>query len=167
MRAEVLGSRLDMRALVVSGLVALFAFAWVVSAAAQSSPAAPAPAPSASATPTPIASPADVENLRERAAAFWAARVAGDFTAQWELLEPRGRARMTAAEYAAGRGAVKYLAYQVEDANANGYFANVKVRLLVQPILPGARRPVNPGAVMVEDNWVRIRGVWYHALEQK
>ena len=167
MSADVLGLRLDMRALVVSGLVALFAFAWVVSAAAQSSPVAPVPAPSASTAPTPIASTADVENLRERAAAFWAARVAGDFTAQWELLEPRGRARMTATEYAAGRGAVKYLAYQVEDASANGYFANVKLRLLVQPILPGVPRPVDPRAVLVEDNWVRIRGVWYRSLEQK
>ena len=51
-------------------------------------------------------------------AAFWAARVAGDPKAQWELLEPRGRGRMTPLEYVPGPGAMKYLAYQVETAAA-------------------------------------------------
>ena len=154
--------RADFRALVASGVVALAALSWAAPAAAQTSPP-----PAASSPPAPGSSNPEVETLRARVAAFWAGRVTGDLTAQWELLEPRGRGRMTAAEYAAGRGAVKYLGYQVEDASVEGYFATVKVRLLVQAVLPGVARPVNPGAVVVEDNWVRIRGVWYHSLEQK
>jgi hypothetical protein len=110
----------------------------------------------------------DVERLRERAAAFWAARVAGDPKAQWELLEPRGRGRLTPLEYVPGPGAMKYLAYQVEDATVNGYFADVSVRILVQPILPTARKAkIGPSGTVVKDRWVRIGGTWYRSLEQE
>lgn len=110
----------------------------------------------------------DDERLRERAAAFWAARVAGDPKAQWELLEPRGRGRLTPLEYVPGPGAMKYLAYQVENATVNGYFADVSVRILVQPILPIARRAkVGPSSTVVQDRWVRIGGTWYRSLEQQ
>jgi hypothetical protein len=121
---------------------------------------------------TPVASapgaPAsDVEALRQRAAAFWAARVEGNANAQWDLLEPRGKGRLTALEYAPREGAAKYLAYQVEDATVNGYFATVKVRVLAQPLLPmtGSRK-IGPSAVELNDRWVRIGGVWYRSLEQ-
>jgi hypothetical protein len=127
--------------------------------AAGTAPASPASAG---------ASASDVERLRERAAAFWAARVAGDPNAQWELLEPRGRGRMTPLEYVPGPGALKYLAYQVEDATVDGYFADVSVRILVQPILPTARKAkIGPSGAVVKDRWVRIGGTWYRSLEQE
>jgi hypothetical protein len=111
---------------------------------------------------------AGVDSLRERAAAFWAARVAGDPNAQWELLEPRGRGRLTPLEYVPGPGALKYLAYQVEDATVSGYFADVTVRVLVQPILPTARKTkIGPSGTVVKDRWVRIGGTWYRSLEQE
>jgi hypothetical protein len=110
----------------------------------------------------------EVERLRERAAAFWAARVAGDPNAQWELLEPRGRGRLTPLEYVPGPGAMKYLAYQVENATVSGYFADVSVRLLVQPILPVTQKSkVGPSSTVVQDRWVRIGGTWYRSLEQQ
>jgi len=110
----------------------------------------------------------DVERLRERAAAFWAARVAGDPKAQWDLLEPRGRGRLTPLEYVPGPGAMKFLAYQVENATVSGYFADVSVRLLVQPILPATRQAkVGPSSTVVTDRWVRIGGTWYRSLEQQ
>ena len=110
----------------------------------------------------------DVDGLRERAAAFWAARVAGDPKAQWELLEPRGRGRFTPLEYVPGPGAMKYLAYQVENATVNGYFADVSVRILVQPILPPTHRAkIGPSSTVVTDRWVRIGGTWYRSLEQQ
>jgi len=128
------------------------------------------PTPNA-ASPTPVAkgvvAASEVERLRERAAAFWAARVAGDPNAQWELLEPRGRGRFTPLEYVPGPGAMKYLAYQVEDATVSGYFADVSVRLLVQPILPAARKQkIGPSSTVVQDRWVRIGGTWYRSIEQ-
>lgn len=131
----------------------------------QAAPPTTAPAPGAAAT-APDA--AGVDALRARAAEFWAARVAGNVDGQWQLLEPRGKGRLSPAEYAGGPGAVKYLAYQVEDAKVDGFFAVVHVRILVQPLLSAVtRQAVAPAATMVEDRWVRIRGVWYRTLEQE
>ncbi len=110
----------------------------------------------------------EVQALRERAAAFWAARVAEDFRAQWELLEPRFKGRVSAEEYRTGRGNLRYLAYQVEEATVDGAFATVKVRVLAQPILLAARgQRIPPQAALVDDPWIRIGGVWYRRWESE
>lgn len=141
--------------MMVAGLVVLSVVAWATTGGAQSSSAS-----------GPAASSGDVEVLRERAAAFWAARLAGDPKNQWELLEPRGRGRMTPQEYVGGRQAVRYVAYQVEDATVNGYFATVRVRVLFQPIVPSPRRvPVQ--ALVLEDKWIKVGGVWYRRLDDE
>ncbi len=147
--------------LVMSALAVWSGVEQVVAAPAQESSSGPVASTNPPAT-------AEVATLRERAAAFWAARVAGDAKGQWELLEPRGRGRLTPEEYAPGRGPVKYLAYQVEGATLNGYFATVQVRLLVQ-ISPPTARPqrIDPSSHLVPDRWVRIGGVWYRSLEQE
>ena len=139
---------------------------------AASSSTAQTPAPGsagvAAAAAEPVGSSADIEQLRARAAAYWAARVAGDANKQWELLEPRGRGRTTPGEYAMERGAMKYLGYQVEDATVEGYFGTVKVRLLVQPLLVAhGKGPTPPAAFLLPDKWVRVQGVWYHVLEDE
>ena len=145
------------RAAMAAGLVVLSAVAWTTTGGAQSSSAAP----SAS-----VIAGGEVQDLRERAAAFWAARLAGDYKGQWELLEPRGRGRLTPQEYAAERGNILFVAYQVEDATVNGYFATVKVRVLFQPVLPIPRRiPVQ--ALVTDDRWIRVGGVWYHRLDDE
>ena len=134
----------------------------------EAATSAKASAPPAPAPPSPEMLARDAEVLRERAAEFWKARIALDATKQWELLEPRGRGRMAPAEYGGVQRAVKYLAYQVEDANVRGYFGTVKVRLIVQPVLPSApTRRIAPAAVVVDDSWVKIQGTWYRALEQE
>ena len=141
---------------------------WSAPVPAQTSPTGPIRAPADESAPATAVPTEDVENLRQRAAAFWAARVSLDPTKQWELLEPRGQGRVSAAEYGGAPRAVKYLAYQVEEANVRGYFAKVKVRLIVQPVLPTApHRRVAPSAVLIEDSWVRVRGTWYRVLEQE
>lgn len=165
MRRSAFVSRAALRAMAMGGAAALCTLGWAVPAVSQNAPGAPpaAPAPTA----TPAASTANLDALKERAAAFWAARVSGDFTKQWEFLEPRGRGRTTAAEYAAPRGVVKYLAYQVEDAKRSGSFARVKVRLIVQASLPIAQqRRITPSTAIVDDLWVTIGGTWYRTLEQ-
>jgi len=122
----------------------------------------------ASAQSPPSGSEPDIQALRSRAAAFWAARVDGDIQRQWELLEPRGKGRVTALEYGADRGGLKYLAYQVEDATVEGFFGTVKVKVLFQPVLPpsAASRTVPPQAAVTDDAWIRIAGVWYRRLEE-
>ena len=145
------------RALFLSfGLVASLSAVDISRAQSGSSSSAPAP------------SDAEMTELKERAAAFWAARVAGDAETQWKLLEPRGRGRMTAQEYAPTPTGGRYLAYQVEDASVKGLFAMVKVRVLVQQILPtsaGRSQRLAPHASVVEDGWIRIGGTWYRRLD--
>ena len=163
----------SIRRAVVLARTALGGGALALSAMACAGPATQAAAPSAepsvpAVAPLPVASPEEIAKLKERVATFWAARVSADATRQWELLEPRGQGRMTAAEYGGAPRAVKYLAYQVEEANVRGYFATVSVRLIVQPMLPTATtRTVPPSAIVVGDKWVRIRGVWYRSLDEE
>ena len=114
--------------------------------------------------PVVTASPIEVQTLRERAASYWAARMSEDDQAQWELLEPRGKGRMTAKEYAAGRHGVRYLGYQVEDAIIDGYFAVVKVRLLVQAMHPRLAA-IPPQPILIDDQWVRVGGSWYRQTD--
>jgi hypothetical protein len=158
-----LGLHVLAAALVVTGLAALVQGP----APAQESPRAPGVAGSPPASGDPASG--DIDRLRERAALFWAARLAGDTKAQWELLEPRGRNRMTPAEFAPPPGVVKHLAFQVEDATVDGYFATVNVRLLVQITPPAVQRQqrVQTSSHLVSDKWVRIGGVWYRSLEQE
>jgi len=147
----------SMRKRLAVGLVFVGIIGWVGIVRGQGTPAS-AVAPG---------SEADVLALRERAAAFWAARVAGDAQGQWQLLEPRGKGRLTAQEYGSELGGGRYLAYQVEGATVNGFFATVKVRVLVQQILPpsNARRSVPPQAAVLDDGWIRVGGVWYRRLD--
>src|SRR5262245_34448298 len=118
------------------------------------------------ASPRPAVSEAEVQTLRERAAAYWAARMAEDDKAQWELLEPRGRGRITPQEYASERRGIKYLGYQIETATIDGYFATVKVRLLFLPILPRLTS-VGPQTVLMDDPWIRVGGAWYRQLDER
>jgi len=119
-----------------------------------------------SAAPAPAVSDAEIQALRERAAAYWAARMAEDDERQWELLEPRGRGRVTAKEYATERAGIRYLGYQVEDATVKGYFGVVKVRLLFQPTTAKlANIPVQ--TVLMDDRWVRVGGRWYRQLDDR
>lgn len=154
MSERTMSKRIVMAAMQATLVVAL---TWAADGRAQSAPPAP---------PEPVASSDSVETLRARTAAFWAARVAGDRKGQWELLEPRGRARLTPLEYAPDSGVIRYLGYEVEDATVNGYFATVKVRLLFQPILPTAGRRLPAKTAVVSDQWIRIGGVWYRNLEE-
>lgn len=119
------------------------------------------------APPTPtVASEEQVQTLRERAAAYWAARMAGDDQVQWELLEPRGRGRLTPQEYGTERKGIRYLGYRIEEATIDGYFAIVKVRLLFQPVLQRlANVPVQ--TVLMDDQWVRVRGTWYRQFDDR
>lgn len=115
-------------------------------------------------SPGNTASDAEVQTLRERAAAYWAARMTGDDKVQWDLLEPRGRGRVTPQEYAAERRGIQYLGYQIETASIDGFFAVVKVRLLFQvPQLAS----VAPQTVLMDDRWVRVGGAWYRQLDER
>lgn len=127
---------------------------------------APAAAQSTSVPGSGVSGGGEVQTLRERAAAYWAARMAGDDKTQWELLEPRGRGRLTPQEYGAERRGLRYLGYQIETATVEGYFATVKVRLLFQPTAPQLAG-VAPQTVLMDDRWIRVGGAWYRQLDDR
>jgi hypothetical protein len=140
------------RAVIAVGLVMLSVVA-SATAGAQN----PSTVPSAS---------GEVQDLRERVAVFWAARLAVNYKGQWDLLEPRGKGRVTPEEYAANQGTIRYLAYQVEDATIDGYFATVRVRLMLLPVLPSLGRvPVQ--TIVAQDKWIRIGGLWYRSADDE
>ena len=140
---------------IAAGLAVWGGVAWGAPAAAESTSA-----------PGQVESQGEVQTLRERAAAYWAARMTGDDKGQWDLLEPRGRGRMTPQEYAAERRGIRYLGYQIEEATMEGYFAIVKVRLLFQPSLPRLAG-VAPQTVLMDDRWIRVGGAWYRQLDDR
>lgn len=132
---------------------------------------APGAAAQGTSTPAPAAADpsADVEVLRQRVAQFYAARLAGDVRGQWELLEPRVRARMTPEEFAADAGQARYLGYKVEDAAIRGPFAAVRVRVLILVALPTQARGVRhvpPQVSMAQEQWIKLGGVWYRMTEE-
>ena len=154
-------------AVIALGMVAVGVVACASPVSQETSVAKEAPVTKQAGTPPTVAKPEEqAQALRERAAEYWAARMEGDDKTQWELLEPRGKGRVTAQEYAAGRSGVRYLGYQIEDAAIDGYFAIVKVRLLFQPILQRmASVPVQ--SVLMDDQWVRVAGTWYRQLDDR
>jgi hypothetical protein len=129
-------------------------------------------APAASPASEPAAKPpaaAEIETLRQRVAAYWAARVAHDPDAMWRLIEPRGQGRMTAGEYAAQNAGAKLVGYQVDEATISGNFATVKVRLVGQvtlPLMRGGGAQSVPQASVMDDQWVRVRGTWYRVVDK-
>ena len=124
------------------------------------------PAPKEGPSPSAVIAPErQAQILRERAAAFWAARMEDDEKVQWDLLEPRGKGRVTPKEYASEHRGVQYLGYKVEDATIEGYFATVKVRVLFRPILQRMSVPVQ--TVLLDDYWIRVAGAWYRQLDDR
>ena len=144
-------------------VAALAALAAVAPSAAAQGPAAPAPAaPAEPATD-------DAEALRQRVAQFYAARLAGDARGQWELLEPRVRARTTPEEFAAEGAQTRYLGYKVENAAIRGAFGKVQVRVLTLVALPTMARGVRqmpPQVSMALEQWMKLGGVWYRMTEE-
>ena len=103
--------------------------------------------------------------LKKRALTYWEARVKKDYRTEYDLLEPRARARFSPDEYGRGR-MVQYLAAQVEGAERNGNFGSVAVRLLVRIVAPPPIRvPPRNEATEFQDHWVLIDGTWYRSLE--
>jgi hypothetical protein len=115
-----------------------------------------------------VAQPGQDESLilRQRAAEYWAARVARDYRKQWELSEPRLKGRTTPEEYGAGKGAIQYLGYEVGDASINGSFASVQVKVIGRITLPNSRAQPVTRTSSVPDAWIKVEGIWYRRADQ-
>jgi hypothetical protein len=126
--------------------------------------------PKATVVPTggTAAQPAQDEalTLRQRTAEYWAARVARDYKTQWELSEPRLKGRITAEEYAQGKGAIHYLGYEVGDASIDGNFAKIDVKVIARITVPNSRAKPVVRTQTVPDAWIKVEGVWYRRADQ-
>ena len=73
---------------------------------------------------------------------------------------------MTPEEYGAGKGAIQYLGYEVGEANIDGTFASVDVKVIAKITMP--RQPTQPlvRSTTVKDGWVKVDGVWYRRADQ-
>jgi hypothetical protein len=114
----------------------------------------------------PEATQAEMDAVRQRAADYWAARVARDYKAQWALSEPRLRGRTTPEDYARGKGAIEYLGYEVGDAKIDGNFATVDVKVIGRVTIAGSRAKPVVRTATVPDAWIKIEGVWYRRADQ-
>lgn len=127
---------------------------------------AQAPAPSAARNGAPAADEQSLAELKKRALAYWEARVKRDYRAEYDLMEPRARARVSVDEYGRGRN-VQYLAAQVEGAERRGNFARVTVRVLIRVVapMPGSRIEPRTEATAFQDQWMLIGGTWYRSAD--
>ncbi|MFN3476581.1 MAG: hypothetical protein ACK4Z6_03370 [Candidatus Methylomirabilales bacterium] len=103
--------------------------------------------------------------LKERAQAFWEAKVKEDYAAQYRFLEPKVRRKMSLTDYIKRQGPVQYLEAHVDGAKVEEARGFVTVRILFQLKLPPKKTPVKQEKVFQEE-WVRRGGEWYRLYPQ-
>ena len=104
----------------------------------------------------------DAERIRERAEAYWAAIVVGDYVTGFpyervSVTHPDGLAR-----YLAGKGAVRYSAAVVKDVQLaeEGQEATVTVTLTYSlPALMASRKSFDTDLSV---RWSKVEGEWYN-----
>ena len=111
----------------------------------------------------PEAGPAGT--LKERAGAFWEARVKEDYAAQHSFLEPKVKRTMSVTDYIKRQGPVQYLEAHVDGVKVEEARGFVTVRLLVQVKLLLQKAPTKQETV-VREEWVRRGGEWYRLYPQ-
>jgi len=120
------------------------------------------------ATPTPPAQlqQSPEEALRARATQFWEARVKGDLAAQYDLLEPPARERVTLTGFYRSRSSVVFQSYKIQEVEAAGDEGWVTAMTTFRMNLPQVSRfgPWDQGTIM---HWIRVNGVWYVGYDQQ
>ncbi len=99
------------------------------------------------------------EALLQRAGAFWKTVQDGDSVASWKYEEVSKKPGWTLQAYLKREGII-YEAVQVQDVRSlegDRAVVNVKITYSV-PLLR-----MNSQEVLLQDEWVRLEGLWYHA----
>lgn len=108
---------------------------------------------------------ASVDALRERAAAFWAARVAGDPVTAYEYEDLKITKAMPLQTYAT-RGGLIYRRANLVGSDCPAGKEECLVQVEVDFVIP----QLNPNQVQTQkfdDPWVLIQGQWYHAFKKR
>lgn len=97
--------------------------------------------------------------LYARVKAFWAARVAGDLLTQYQYEKAKLGGKISLQQYVGHGGAIFYQQASVLDIQLkNKHTANAIVAIQGRVTgLPMVYKSV------IEDRWVQVHGVWYHA----
>ncbi len=113
---------------------------------------------------TPAIEKPDPARLAERVAAYWNARIAGEWGECYQFMDPFFREKNTREAYAVTQGEVKYYAYRVQETRVTDRVASVRVffthevpklELLGQVY----RVPKREDETLQE--WIWIEGDWY------
>lgn len=103
--------------------------------------------------------------VRERAQAYWAARVVGDHIKAFGFEEVSTRPDASLQRYLQGSGAIQYLSADVQEVVIKADDrASVRTKLSYRAPVPGLKRPLEGDAWT---DWVLIKGSWYHAGRSK
>ncbi|PWB80189.1 MAG: hypothetical protein C3F08_05010 [Candidatus Methylomirabilota bacterium] len=113
-------------------------------------------------TGTMTARPVDREaRLRERAAAYWEARVAGDLITAYQLHEPNFRKKVTLTAFAQGRGVSTVFDYEITAVRIEGDKGFVTTKVNYTITHPMLAKPVEPRWRDIEEQWRWVNGEWY------
>lgn len=97
--------------------------------------------------------------VRERAQAYWDARVVGDHIRAFGFEEYSTSPNASLQNYLKGSGAITYLSAEVQEVQLkDADRARVRVRMSYRAPVPGLKRPLE-GETWTD--WVRIDGAWY------
>lgn len=102
-----------------------------------------------------------VERLRTRVARYWDARLGGDLLETYRLHPPAFRKAITFSAFAAGRGAIPVLEYEIKDVRVNGPEGVVVIRTNYTVLHKSLAKPMAPRWGEVEEQWVMVSGEWY------
>ncbi len=103
--------------------------------------------------------------VRERAQAYWAARVVGDSIKAYGLDEVSTRPDASIQRYVQLSGNIQYLSAEVQEVVLKTEDrASVRTKLAYRAPVPGLKQALE-GDVWTD--WVRIKGAWYHAGRSK
>ncbi len=110
------------------------------------------------------------EALRQRAQAFWEARVKEDYAGQYAVLEPKVKRTMTVADYIKGQGPLQYLEARIGEVKVEAAKGLVQVWVRARIKLSAGSRKlpdISKQEHEVKEKWVRRHGEWYRLHPQE
>jgi len=106
----------------------------------------------------------DAEVLRERAQAYWQARLMDDMPKAYTFEQPGLRGRWSVLEYVRNVSlGIKATAADVTEVRIDGDMADVYVDVQGRQMIPGWDKIVMRTTLV--DDWQKIDGQWYHVID--
>jgi len=115
--------------------------------------------------PLPQQARGEAELLRERAQAYWTARVKDDMATAFAFEDPVRRSQLSLNDYVRALGTgVKIVFAKVWEVKIDGDLADVEVEVEARYMVPGWEK-IRAGRRTLIDDWQKIDGTWVHVLD--